>query len=207
MMPRPWWITRLEASSGQTLEESVMARIPPVTRERVREDLRRIFDEVSSGPGGVGTGPMAVLKYSPEMSRRAILLFNYVRNESSLPQKVRELAMLTTARAKDCPYIWNAHAALGRRAGLSDALVDALRDREPLPPMSVEEAVVINLGMEFFRTNRVSQATFDVALEQFGPQGLVELTTLMGFYAMLAFNANAVDLGLPREMSEPPLPV
>ena len=27
-----------------------MARLPPVTRERVREDLRRIFDEVSSGP-------------------------------------------------------------------------------------------------------------------------------------------------------------
>jgi 4-carboxymuconolactone decarboxylase len=115
-----------------------MARIPPVTRERVRADLRSIFDEVSSGPGGVGTGPMSVLKYNPEMSRRAIPLFNYVRNESSLPQKVRELAMLTTARAKDCPYIWNAHVRLGRQAGLSDALINALRDREPLPPMSVE---------------------------------------------------------------------
>jgi 4-carboxymuconolactone decarboxylase len=158
-----------------------MARIPPVTRERVREDLRSIFDEVSSGPGGVGTGPMSVLKYSPEMSRRAIPLFNYVRNESILPQKVRELAMLTTARAKDCPYIWNAHAAPGRQAGLPDALIDALRDRKPLPPMSVEEAVVIKLGMEFFQTNRVSQETFDVALAQFGPQGLVELTTLMGW--------------------------
>jgi 4-carboxymuconolactone decarboxylase len=184
-----------------------MARIPAVTRERVREDLRSIFDEVSSGPGGVGTGPMSVLKYSPEMSRRAIPLFNYVRNESSLPQKVRELAMLIAARAKDCPYIWNAHAALGRQAGLSDALVDALRDRTPLPPTSVEEAVVIHLGMEFFQTNQVRQDTFDIALEQFGPQGLVELTTLMGFYAMLAFNANAVDLGLPQEMTEPPLPV
>ena len=84
---------------------------------------------------------------------------------------------------------------------MSDALVDALRDRAPLPPMSVEEAVVITLGLEFFQTNRVSQATFDMALEQFGPQGLVELTTLMGFYAMLAFNANAVDLGLPRKIS------
>jgi len=30
---------------------------------------------------------------------------------------------------------------------------------------------------------------------------------LMGFYAMLAFNANAVDLGTPHEVSEPPLPV
>jgi hypothetical protein len=29
----------------------------------------------------------------------------------------------------------------------------------------------------------------------------------MGFYAMLAFNANTVDLGLPYEMVEPPLPV
>ena len=113
-----------------------MARIPPVTRDRVREDLRSIFDEVSSGPGGVGTGPMSVLKYSPEMARRAIPLFQYVRNDSILPQKVRELAMLTTARATDCPYIWNAHAALGRQAGLSDTLVNALRDRTPLPSMS-----------------------------------------------------------------------
>ena len=94
-----------------------MARIPPVTRESVPEDLRSVFDEVSSGPGGVGTGPMSIIKHSPELSRRAIPLFEYVRNESSLPQTVRELAMLTTARAKDCPYIWNAHAALGRKAG------------------------------------------------------------------------------------------
>jgi 4-carboxymuconolactone decarboxylase len=184
-----------------------MARIPPVTRERVPEDLRRIFDEVSSGPGGVGTGPMSVLKYSPEMARRAMPLFQYVRNESILPQKVRELAMLTTARATDCPYIWNAHVTLGRQAGLRADVVEALRDHQPLPPMSVEEAVVIKLGMEFFQTHRISQETFDVALAQFGPQGLVELTTLMGFYAMLAFNANTVDLGLPQGLTEPPLPV
>jgi AhpD family alkylhydroperoxidase len=104
----------------------------------------------------------------------------FVRNESSLPQKVRELAMLTTARAKDCPYIWNAHVRLGRQAGLNDALINALRDRESLPPMSVKEVVVIKLGIEFFQTNRVNQGAFDAALEQFGPQGLVELTTLMG---------------------------
>jgi hypothetical protein len=44
---------------------------------------------------------MSVLKHSPEMARRAIPLFQYVRNESILPQKVRELAMLTVARATD----------------------------------------------------------------------------------------------------------
>ena len=184
-----------------------MVRIPPVTRESVPEELRSVFDEVSSGPGGVGTGPMSILKHSPEMARRAIPLFEYVRNESSLPWPVRELAMLTTARAKDCLYIWNAHAALGRQSGLSDALVDALRDKQPLPPLSAAEAAVINLGNEFFTASRVSEATFNAALEQFGARGVVELTTLMGFYAMLAFNANAVDLQLAHASEEPMLPV
>ncbi len=184
-----------------------MVRIPPVTRESIREDLRETFDEVSSGPGGAGTGPMSILKHSPEMSKRAIPLFNYVRNESTVPAKARELAMLTTARAMDCPYIWNAHVALGRQAGLSDSLVDALRDKQPLPQMSPEESAVLNLGMEFFLPHRVSQDTFQAALDQFGEQGFVELTTLMGFYAMLAFNANAVDLGLPHDLVEEPLPI
>ena len=184
-----------------------MPRLPQVTREEVKEELRAAFDQVSAGPGGVGTEPMSVLKNSPEMARRAIPLFNYVRNESSLPQKVRELAMLTTARANDCPYIWNAHVALGRQAGLSDQLVDALRDKRPLPRLADDEAAVVNMGTEFFTTHRVSQETFDLAVKLFGAQGLVELTTLMGYYAMLAFNANAVELGLPHGHTEPALPV
>ena len=158
----------------------------------------------------MGTGPMSVLKNSPEMARRAIPLFNYAGNESSLPQKVRELAMLATARSnppRAGTYIWNAHVALGRQAGLSDELVDALRDKRPLPRLADHEAAVVNMGTEFFTTHRVSQETFDLALRLFGAQGLVELTTLMGYYAMMAFNANAVDLGLPHGHTGPALPV
>ena len=184
-----------------------MPRLPQPTRESVKEELRDVFDEVSAGPGGVGTGPMSVLKNSPELARRAIPLFNFLRNESSLPQHVRELAMLTTARAMDCQYIWNAHAALGREAGLTNNLVNSIRDKKPLPRLSAEEAAVVNCSTEFFSTHRVSENTFDAVLNLFGAQGLVELTSLMGYYAMLAFNANAVDLGLPHESNEPPLPV
>ena len=82
-----------------------MARIPAITREAVPEELRPVFDEVASEPNGVGTGPMSVLKNSPELARRSRPLFNYVRNESTVPQKLRELAMLVTARAK--PVCWS----------------------------------------------------------------------------------------------------
>jgi 4-carboxymuconolactone decarboxylase len=184
-----------------------MARLPAVTRESIREDLRGVFDEINAGPGGIGSGPMSVLTHSPEMAKRAIPLFEYVRNESTVPLQIRELAMLTNARAKDCPYIWNRHVSLAREAGVSGDLIDALRDQRPLPPMSELEEAVINMGMDFFRTNRIGQRTFDVVLSHLGAQGLVELATLMGFYAMLAFNANAVDLGVPATIAESPLPI
>lgn len=184
-----------------------MARIPAITREAVPEELRAVFDEVASEPNGVGTGPMSILKNSPELARRSRPLFNYVRNESTVPQKLRELAMLLTARAMDCPYIWNAHVGLGREAGLSDALVNALRDRQTLPAVPKEEAAIIDYATELFQSRRVAPATFQAVLEILGSQGLVELTTLLGFYTMLAFNANAVELELPEHLAEPTLPV
>lgn len=61
--------------------------------------------------------------------------------------------------------------------------------------------------MEFFKTHQVSQGTFQAALEQFGARGLTELTTLMGYYALLAFNANAFEIDVPESRTEPLLPV
>jgi 4-carboxymuconolactone decarboxylase len=107
----------------------------------------------------------------------------------------------------DCQFIWNAHAAMGRQSGLSDELVDNLRDKRELSGLSAAESAVIEYGQEFFRTHRVSQPTFDNAMAQFGNRGLVELTTLMGYYACLAFNINAFQVGLPEAITEAPLPV
>ena len=184
-----------------------MTRISQITRDQVAEQHRGAFDEVASTPGGIGSGPTSILKNSPELAKRAIHLSDYLRKESSLPKKIQELCMLTAARSMDCQYIWNAHAASGRREGLSDTLVDALRDNQPLPSLAADEAAAINLGQEFFKTHRVSQATFQAALDQFGRQGFAELTALMGYYAMLSFNANAVELDLPSERTEQVLPI
>ncbi len=184
-----------------------MARLTQISRDQVAEQHRGAFDEVAAAQGGIGSGPTSIFKNSPELAKRAMHLSNYLRNESSLSKKVQELCMLTAARSMDCQYIWNAHAASGRREGLSDALVDALRDKKTLPTLAADEAAALNLGMEFFQTHRVSQATFQAALDQFGRQGFAELTGLMGYYAMLSFNANSVELDLPRDMTEPVLPI
>ena len=183
-------------------------RTPIVTRDQVPENLRDAFDHETAGSGGVvSSGPGSAMINSPEMRRRANSLVNYLRDESSLPKKLQELAMIITARANNCQYIWHAHAARARQQGISDAFVDALRDGQPLPTLPADEAAVVSLGTEFFQTHKISQATFQAALDQFGALGVTELCTLMGYYALLAFNANTFEIDLPAEGAEPALPI
>ena len=186
-----------------------MARIPAANRNSVPQDQLDAFDEYVAGRGSIpDSGPLSVMIHVPELIKRGEHLRAYLRGEeSSLPLNVRELGMLVTAREMDCQFIWNAHAALGRRSGLSDELVDNLRDKKELGGLSEAESAVIDYGREFFRTHRVSEAAFNAAMAQFGTRGLVELTTLMGYYACLAFNINAFEVGLPEGITEPPLPV
>ena len=83
----------------------------------------------------------------------------------------------------------------------------ALRNKAPLPLVPPDEEALVNYGREFFDTHRVSQPTFQAAMDQFGVQLLTELTTLMGYYAMLAFNMNAFEVDPRRGPDEPELPV
>ena len=105
--------------------------------------------------------------------------------------------MIMTARAKDCQYIWFAHATRAREQGIDGDFVDALRDKKPLPKLQGSEQIVVDYATELFSTNRVSNETFKAALDHFGPQLLTELTTMMGYYSMLALNVNAFDVDVP----------
>ena len=185
-----------------------MSRVPALSRDNIPEDQRAAFDGMVQQRGGVPTtGPGSVMLNAPEVAERTLGLALYLRTETSLPSRIRELGMLVAARENDCQFIWHAHAPVGRQVGLKDDTVDALRDQKEIPGLEDDEAAVVNYGQEFFRTRKVSQDNFDAALAQFGVLGLTELTNLMGCYSMLAFNVNAFGVELPVDSPEEPLPI
>ena len=183
-----------------------MPRMPEVNREAVPEELREAFDALVADSGGsVPVGPGAVAALSPEMALRRRPLSNYVRWELTLPQRAQELAILVAARAMNCAYVWNAHAELARKAGASPALVDAIRDRAPLPPMSAEEDAAVSFATELLADRRVSERAYEAALAQFGLRQTVDLIALVGQYVTNACFLNAFEVPLP-ESDEPRLP-
>jgi 4-carboxymuconolactone decarboxylase len=182
--------------------------LPIATRESVPEDQRTMFDEIVQPLGSVPSyGPGSLMIHVPMARYWATGLNNYLRYQSSLPNKVQELAMLVTARELDCQHIWNAHAGSARAAGVRDEIVDALRDRTKLSGLAPDEAAVVNYGRELFRTHHASRGAFQAVQEQFGVRGAVELTLLLGNYSLLAYAINAFDTDLPPERTEPLLPI
>ena len=135
-----------------------MARIPAATRENVPQDQADEFDRMVESLGGVPPyGPGSVMIHVPKAHQAATALNQYLRNDSSLPEAALELSMLLAAREYDCQHIWNAHAASARAAGVQDAVVDAIRDGDELPPLSDLERAVINYAREFFEYRRVGR--------------------------------------------------
>ena len=111
-----------------------MARVPNVTRESIPENQRASFDEIVQERGEIPSGgPGSVMLNAPEVAKRALGLALFLRTETSLEPRIRDLGMLVAARENDCQFIWNAHAPAARRAGLRDDIVDALRDKKELP--------------------------------------------------------------------------
>ena len=185
-----------------------MARIPLVTRDDVSQDEQGAYDAFIASRGDQPTvGPYALLLHMPELAQRLEALRTYIRAEASLPQQLQELVMITVAREMDCAFIWYAHAAAARQAGVRDAIVDAIREQRDLPELEPEEHTVVQFTRELLQHRKVSHPTFEAAMTHFGQRGMMTFTNLIGCYALLAYNMNTYELEAPEHPTEPALPL
>ena len=184
-----------------------MARIPLVTREQVTDKEKPAFDAfMASRANRPNIGPYSLLLHMPEMAQRLEALRTYLRDEASLPQKLQELAMISVASEMGCAFIWYAHAAAARQAGVRGDVIDALRERRAPGGLDADEQAVVSFARELLQSRKVSRPTFDAATARFGQRGVMALTNLIACYAVLAYNMNTYELEAPAHASEKPLP-
>ena len=160
-----------------------------------------MFDAVTGERGGV-RGPFPWLLYSPVLCGRHLDVGTFLRSSSQVGLNARELAIITTAREKDCPYVWAAHAPAARKAGVGDVTVTAVRDRGDLAGLPSAERDVVDYVRQLLRSSQVTQPLFDRLRAERGVTWLVELTCLIGHYGIVSNVLNALEVA-PAPGSEP----
>jgi 4-carboxymuconolactone decarboxylase len=181
-------------------------RFPKPTMEQLNPEQQAVAAEVlKQSSAGLG-GPYGMLIKSPELLKRYLLMTEYLRQKTSLPHRLNEMAILLEARLWDAQYEWWAHEPLARKAGLSDAIIEDIRAGKRPRSMQPDEAIVYDVVTELLNKRQLSDDTFGKAKQILGEQQVVDLVAVTGFYVMVSAVVIAGRIAIPNG-GAPPMPV
>lgn len=183
-------------------------RLPLPKREDLDETGKKSFDRGTT-PGATIAGlqgPAGIQLYSSKTAPHLQALNRYLRFEAGFTARIREVAILTTAREMDSQFEWVAHEPEALKEGVPLAVIDVIKHRRSTAGLDETDAVIIELGRQIWRDHKVSSETFAKAKATFGPNKLVDLVMLMGNYASTAALLTAFDMQL-HAGKKPLLPI
>jgi 4-carboxymuconolactone decarboxylase len=161
-----------------------------------------VLKQSSAGLGG----PYGMLIKSPELLKRYLMMTEYLRQKTSLPHRLNEIAILLEARLWDAQYEWWAHEPLARKAGVPEAIIEDIRAGRRPAAMQPDEAVVYDVVTELLNKRQLSDDTFARAKHILGEQQVVDLVAVTGFYVMVSAVVIAGRIEIP-DGGAPPMPV
>jgi len=172
-------------------------RFKPLTWDQMTPEQRTMTTNVLTGPRrGLG-GPFNVLLRSPEMGDYAQKLGEYARFRPAVPAKLRELAIIVTARHWTAHYEWYAHRRAAAQEGVKEDIITAIANRKRPVGMQPDEEVVYNFANELLETKQVSDIAFKAVVDRFGEKGAVDIIGVMGYYQMVSMLLNVDRYPLP----------
>ena len=165
-------------------------RFPPIPPTEWTAEQRAVAEQIIEGPRGQLRGPFIPLMHSPGLAARVQQLGAYLRFDTAIPRDLIEIAILLTARHYDCGYIWQSHRPQALAAGVAQDIVTAIAARRSPVDLAPPQAVLVGLCGELLERNQVAATTFELAVQQWGAKGAMDLAGLVGYYGLLAMVLN-----------------
>ncbi len=161
-----------------------MARVPYVEPSESSSELAELYASIAGLRGSVHNHQRA-LANQPAALRAFMGMSRYIREEASLPPRLRELAVLATAYALHVPYEIHYHVPAARRAGVSEEQLAAFPDRAAATCWDATERAVLSYADQVARRRDVDDATFQELRAHLSLPEIVDLALTVGFYHLV----------------------
>lgn len=179
-------------------------RLPRLTPSDLDPEQRALFDTIAAsrravavtdGADGSLAGPFNALLYRPELGDAVQRVGAALRFSGCLPDRLRELAILTVAGTWRSRFEAYAHEPVATAAGATAGQLDDLRDGREPQGLDDAESAGLSLVRALLRDRQVDEPTHRAAVAALGHAGTVELVVLVGYYQLLAGVLEAFDVG------------
>jgi 4-carboxymuconolactone decarboxylase len=172
-------------------------RLPPIPAAKLTEAQKKAAADFLAERKQAVFGPFVPLSRSPQLMINAAKMGTYLRFGNSLPRDISEFAILLVSRRWTQQYEWYVHAADGKKAGLSDAIIQAVADGRRPEGMTEGMEIVYDFSSELHDFHSVSDRTYARMVTKYGEQGMMDLVGLNGYYSLISMVLNVGRTPLP----------
>jgi uncharacterized peroxidase-related enzyme len=177
--------------------ERNMSRINVVTNEKANAEQRALLDAIQAQLGMVPNF-LKVFANSPA-ALRAFLGLHRIAGEGSLDPRTRERIALALAQQNACQYCVSAHTAIGRKAGLDVAEIDANRAGTS---SDAKAAAAVKFAKALAEHNGEVTTAEIIAVRNagYGDAEIVEIITHVGMNVLtnILGKASRVEIDFPK---------
>ena len=124
-------------------------------------------------------------RLGPTASSGFIALGGAMLRDGNLDPVLREVAILRVGHISKASYEVHQHTRIGRKAGMSDALLTAVKEGADATGLTPNEALVIRYTDDVVANVKAGDALFGEVVRTFGEDQTAELTMVIGFYMMV----------------------
>ena len=165
-------------------------RLPMPPLEALDPEQRAAAQALIDGPRKAVYGPFVALLRTPGLLDRVAQLGEALRFGGRLETRLRELVICTTARHVGNQFEWVMHQPLAQAAGVATDALEAIRQGARPDGLAADELAVHDFCVELLLHHGVADATYERALDAVAEPGVVELATLVGYFAMVSWVMN-----------------
>jgi len=176
-----------------------MAKIPYPRTEDLTPQIQDFFEKIRANNWPV-LNVNKIMAYSTGSARELIRLGNRLLTRTELNPRFRELAVMRVARLCVCRYEWTQHVPIATEAGLSQEElknIDRWRDSDLF---NKEDKIILAFAEEVARDHQPSANTFAEASMFLNHTSLVELTTAIGYWSMIANLINTFQVDIEEDL-------
>ena len=175
------------------------SRLPMIQRSSLDANGQRVYDFMNPGsPATPRLGPINSTLYSPLVGEPFEAINQQLR-KSVIGSHNFEICTLLAAWEFEQQYEWSAHEVAAQKAGVDQKTIDAIKFNRGLDGVPEKDATLVTFGRALLRKHRVDSALYAKVIDQFGRQGMIDITVAIGDYLMTALVLNAVDQQLPPD--------
>ncbi len=202
---------RINTTAGNE-DKNLGGRLPLLKPEQLSTEQQELYNQLmekqvpwankndfkAALEDGTLIGPFNFHLRSPALSKQYLGWVDAESANSKLSPRMREIIILTVGFSWKADYEAYAHSAVGKAAGLTDSIINSIKEGKQSEEFDSKEIIVYQFSYQLANKHCVDDQTYMAAMDVLTEESVLNMVHLIGAYLATSAFLNAFQVPSPK---------